>query len=72
MADDAVWSELVSAVISLLNREITGNLADFGLRKTHRMQKKPQLSEVFWTSSLLNRTGNFETRTGNYPARTGN
>jgi hypothetical protein len=33
LADDPVSSELLSTVNSLLNREITGNFADFSLRE---------------------------------------
>jgi class 3 adenylate cyclase len=42
LADDAVSSELLSAVNSLLNREITGNFADFSLREADRGPKKPR------------------------------
>ena len=73
MVDGAVSIEPVSRLQnSLINRENTGNLRDFGFVLAFRETKNTDGSWGFSANSLLNRTGNFSGGTGNFFRGTGN
>jgi hypothetical protein len=57
---------------SLLNREITGNFADFSFHGADRRPKKADLLELFAQIPYATEQGIFESRTGNSLSGSGN
>jgi hypothetical protein len=72
MAEGAVLGEPFSAMISLLNRENTGNSRRKHRQRVQRSSLNGLYSNPFHANSLLGETGNFLNGPGNVWPRTGN